>query len=237
MTHFANGDAESRVNARYEDFSAEEMQRVQREHNAELAAREVARLSGSVPAAQAPVNTTPVREVGSVRPASEASIAFLLRLAIERNPQSPALTVEGIVRSFADEFGQRGVSKRIDELKATPRPARTVPVAEVDPAVPAGRYAVTGEEGHTVFVKVDRPTEGRWAGYVFVKVQAGDDEHRVSRATEAALLAKIEAAGPQAAMIRYGLELGHCGHCGRTLTNEASREAGIGPICLAKMGW
>jgi hypothetical protein len=235
MTHFANGDAESRVNARYEDFSAEEMQRVQREHNAELAAREVARLSGSVPAAQAPVNTTPVREV--VRRASEASIAFLVRLTAERNPGVTAETAEAIVRDYAELTGQRGVSKRIDELKATPRPARTVPVAEEAPAVPAGRYAVTGEEGHTVFVKVDRPTEGRWAGYVFVKVQAGDDEHRVSRATEAALLAKIEAVGPQAAMIRYGLELGHCGHCGRTLTNEASREAGIGPICLAKMGW
>lgn len=34
----------------------------------------------------------------------------------------------------------------------------------------------------------------------------------------------------------YGQELGHCGRCGRTLTNEASRYLGIGPECATK-GW
>jgi uncharacterized protein DUF6011 len=35
-------------------------------------------------------------------------------------------------------------------------------------------------------------------------------------------------------MVRYGQELGECGHCGRTLTDEASRAAGIGPVCASK---
>jgi len=29
----------------------------------------------------------------------------------------------------------------------------------------------------------------------------------------------------------YGTELGECGVCGRTLTDEKSRAYGIGPVC------
>jgi hypothetical protein len=100
-----------------------------------------------------------------------------------------------------------------------------------------GRYAVDTEAGHLGFYKVDRPTEGKWAGWTFVKVQAGPEWHPVkSRATKAAILAKI-AADPKGAMLRYGVELGHCGHCGRELTDETSRAYGIGPVCRAKMAW
>ena len=45
---------------------------------------------------------------------------------------------------------------------------------------------------------------------------------------------KIIAAGAEDAMRRYGREIGECGHCGRTLTNDASRAAGIGPVCAVK---
>lgn len=45
---------------------------------------------------------------------------------------------------------------------------------------------------------------------------------------------RIQEAGPYEAMIRYGQEIGACGHCGRDLTNEESRAAGIGPICRNK---
>lgn len=45
---------------------------------------------------------------------------------------------------------------------------------------------------------------------------------------------RINEAGPYEAMIRYGQEIGSCGHCGRELTNQESRAAGIGPICRNK---
>lgn len=235
---FGNGDAEARVAARYADFDWAEMHRVQQEQNkATAAAREVARLTGSIPAAEAPVDTTPVPEVGTVRLATDASKDYLVRLLVERTAGVTEEQVIAIVATLDEQKGQKGVSKAIDEAKALPKLARVNTAPAPTHAVPAGRYAVTGEAGMTVFVKVDRPTEGRWAGYTFVKVQVSDDEMRVSRTTEATLLRKIEDAGVQAAMVRYGLELGHCGHCGRTLTNEASREAGIGPVCSAKMGW
>ena len=39
-----------------------------------------------------------------------------------------------------------------------------------------------------------------------------------------------------AATALYGQELGHCGICGRELTDEDSRARGIGPKC-AERGW
>ena len=40
---------------------------------------------------------------------------------------------------------------------------------------------------------------------------------------------------PHAAIERWGLVIGHCGHCGRTLTNPESVARGIGPICYGRM--
>lgn len=117
------------------------------------------------------------------------------------------------------------------------RPAPQAPQAPAAPLpdVPAGHYAVETEEGHLAFYRVDRPTEGRWAGRTFVAVQASDEYHPVRGNAAAPVLAKI-AADPVAAMLRYGVEIGRCGHCHRTLTDETSRSLGIGPVCRAAMG-
>ena len=137
----------------------------------------------------------------------------------------------------------------LDYLKAQPKVGVTTEVvAEVTvsvPAlsaetVPAGRYAVATEAGAIntlAFYKVDRPTEGRWAGYVFVKHIVSDDEQRMSRPAGNAILAKIAAVGAAEASAAYGHEIGECGVCGRTLTNDESRARGIGPSCIANMGW
>jgi hypothetical protein len=44
-------------------------------------------------------------------------------------------------------------------------------------------------------------------------------------------------ADPKQAAIAYGRRFGVCCKCGRELTNKASIELGIGPICAAKYGW
>ena len=120
-----------------------------------------------------------------------------------------------------------------------PRPAVLKPVND-RPDVPAGRYALRDDNGKTNnvrFYKVDCPTEGRWAGWTFLSVQASDDLFPIKdRATKAHILRRI-AEDPQAAMLLYGKEIGKCGHCGRTLTNDESRERGIGPVCAGRMGW
>lgn len=101
---------------------------------------------------------------------------------------------------------------------------------------PQGRYAIL-DDGVTKFYKVDVPTEGKWTGYVFVKVQASDDFHNIRGREAREHIVNEIAKDPEAAMLLYGRELGKCGHCGRTLTDEDSRARGIGPICAGKVAF
>lgn len=133
----------------------------------------------------------------------------------------------------------------IDEVKECARvhnaarvfdvPVKMVAAPANHDDVVAGRYAVR-DKGIVKFYVVDRPTEGRWAGRVFVKRQVSDDLIPLKTWTSREVLDKI-AQDPQGAMLLYGEELGVCGICGRTLTNEESRRDKIGPICRQKFAW
>jgi uncharacterized protein DUF6011 len=114
--------------------------------------------------------------------------------------------------------------KKSRELSAAAR--ATGPAAEVAD----GRYAVE-EDGVLKFFKVKN---GNRAGMVFLDVQASDDWHAIRQVARIRKIVATIAQDPHAAMVRYGHELGECGRCGRTLTDEASRAAGIGPICASK---
>lgn len=152
------------------------------------------------------------------------------------------------------DLTKEGASKLIEWLKGLPQyhgsdrehrveqsieilGDETTPNAET---VPAGRYAIDtydGAHNDIAFYKVDRPTEGKWAGYVFVKLMVSDEEQRLPHAAARGVLRRIAEVGAEAASARYGQEIGECGVCGRTLTNDESRERGIGPKCAAGMGW
>lgn len=95
------------------------------------------------------------------------------------------------------------------------------------------RYAVDGfDTGNEVrFYKLRESKRGRR----YLVAQVSDDERMVPWA-EALIVARKIAADPTAAMLRYGTELGACGHCGRTLTNDESRALGIGPKCRQGFG-
>ncbi len=175
------------------------------------------------------------------RPISEARADFIRTLLTERAVPAAAASrlLDGLDAGTVDS---RAATDAIDWLKRQPRAAAAaaptgLPAADV---VPAGRYAIpTGDTAanRLAFYRVDRPTEGRWAGFVFVKLIVSDDEQRLSRAAAATILARIAEIGAAAASAAYGTEIGACGVCGRTLTNDASRAAGIGPICAAANGW
>lgn len=190
--------------------------------------------------------------------ASERSRDYLRALMLDkaaRTGHDVVLAAINIDAYLLDHSSQREVSANIDRLKAEGYTGvRTAPLAQrigerdeavmgnptADVQVPAGRYAVATNAGATnelAFYKVDRPTEGRWAGYVFVKLLISDDEQRLSRDAGIAVLAKIAAAGVAEASAAYGHEIGECGVCGRTLTNDESRARGIGPVCIENMGW
>lgn len=108
--------------------------------------------------------------------------------------------------------------------------------------VPQGHYAVINGSGEVTFLRIDRPDEGKWEGWVFVKVQVSDDYQRIGaqrpqeptyRGQWPALLAQV-IADPQECAKRYGQAIGRCASCHRTLTNAESREYGIGPECRGK---
>lgn len=164
----------------------------------------------------------------TARPITAKQRAFATTLLAERThdlgPDFAEWTLETLTAAEA--------SALIDGLLKAPR----VKVASDAPDVPAGRYAIE-VEGKLAFFKVDVPgPDSRWHGWVFVKQVAGDEQYPVKGARRATVLAGI-AADPREAMLRYGREIGSCGHCGRTLTDEASREAGIGPVCAGKVGF
>lgn len=108
--------------------------------------------------------------------------------------------------------------------------------------VPSGWYVAPGTDGP--FLRVDNVTEGKWAGWVFVKDGArySVEETRfgacrprqpyVGRHAEE-LRAVVE--DPQAAAARYGVLTGVCGRCGRALEDPESVRAGLGPTCRKAM--
>ncbi len=106
-------------------------------------------------------------------------------------------------------------------------PVRGPLASKVFAAVPEGRYAVDSDAGHTMFVMVRRYESGAYV----VMLQVSDDFTKMTKPAARAVMGKIFDQGVKESAIRYGKELGVCGVCGRTLTNEASRAAGIGPVC------
>ena len=150
-----------------------------------------------------------------VRTASE-TIAWLLSQPKQQPPQQQSL--------------------RVGDGPAIILPSEASIARAIQAAVPEGRYAIE-RDGVTKFYQVDKPKDGKWAGRTFVSVQASDDKYPVRDAIQRSEILKAIAVDVKGAMLAYGLKLGKCGHCGRTLTDETSRARGIGPICAAKMDW
>lgn len=134
----------------------------------------------------------------------------------------------------------RSASQGIELLKPLPRKAAT-PTPDSGQsatyAVPAGHYATPSRTGNNDldFWRVDRPEQGQWAGRVFVKRVIGGHPNTPVRGSErSAALAAIAEYGADKAGTLYGTELGRCSKCNRHLTDETSRELGIGPECRSK---
>lgn len=125
---------------------------------------------------------------------------------------------------------------RIQRLRKQQRPERIGAVADVPP----GRYALRNAPrfaNKVTFFEVSRPTDGRWAGRTFLSIMQSDERVPVRDPQQRAMILGLIARDTQAAMILFGKESEHCGFCGRRLTNDESRDRGIGPVCAEKLGW
>ena len=76
----------------------------------------------------------------------------------------------------------------------------------------------------------------KWEGYVFLDVQASDFFFPVRDPRRRQQIIAEIMKDPIAAMNEYGMRLGRCGVCGRTLTDRHSILRGIGPICAERLG-
>jgi hypothetical protein len=189
-----------------------------------------------------PAPETITAEALAPQRATERQIGFICRLLDEKDVAPKDGKTIADLKQEAATCTKARASNWITKLMSLPnKPAAApTPKGQNMPAhladVPAGRYAV-GIKGVLGFYHVQTPTEGRWAGYTFVKQQASDDLHPVKGERKYEVLRTIAATGPETASKRYGLELGKCGVCGRTLTDADSRAKGIGPVCADKQGW
>jgi hypothetical protein len=176
----------------------------------------------------------------AVNPPSDRQVAYVHDLLSQH--EWPDQITEQDLRAME----RRQVSRLIERIKGSPKKATQ---ADTLPDVPAGRYAIlsthpnpddNSESAAYDFYQVDKPTEGRWAGRVFVSQLFGAPgtyhKERITSARAKKVLAKI-GSNPEKASLAYGRESGVCGICSSPLTNKASLDAGIGPICASKTGW
>jgi hypothetical protein len=166
-------------------------------------------------------------------PASPRQIRLIADLSAERGLDfNPTVPLTG-----------REASAKIDSLFAIPRPRP----AAAGPKVPAARYVVV-VNGEEIFLQVDRPAKGKWAGHTFVsRLYGSPGDFRKSplrngagqQAREAIAAATYrdgqrDLAGPEAAAVRFSRLFTCCAACLAPLTDEASRERGLGPVCATR---
>jgi hypothetical protein len=103
-----------------------------------------------------------------------------------------------------------------------------------DERIPRGRYALRNSDdpNDLTFYRVWVGERGGWA----VKVLAGPNEFPLKREQGVEVL-KCIATDPPTSSAVYGWALGRCGICGLRLTNQISRELGMGPVCRSRVHW
>jgi hypothetical protein len=167
---------------------------------------------------------------------TEKQVAFLRTLLAERAGINAAEMIRAELNAHreAGTLTRKVVSGAIDTLcQIKVRRESGQQYGGECPDVAEGYYAVASATGSNDldFYRVDRPTEGRWAGRVFVKRVIGghaDTPVRGKEAHEALVRIAVDA---DAAARLYGQEIGRCGRCNRHLTDDESRAYGIGPKC------
>jgi len=127
--------------------------------------------------------------------------------------------------SFPTELPKQRVSQIIEVLVALPWKKSGGREGQEAFDVEDGRYAVEKDDGTLMFYSVKN---GRYK--TFVDVWASDTRYPIRNASEAKRILEAIKADPDAGP-RFGREIGRCYVCGRTLTDELSRELGIGPVC------
>lgn len=181
--------------------------------------------------------------------ATEAQIRFINALKADRRWEDVTAIVELVelarINWKSGDFTRQRASLLIDNLNHAPKRLDAEPVAEVEEKSLEGMHRLDG-----VIYKVQRAVHG--SGRLYAKelvttdttcggCEACDGEDlclrtdvrfeyasgMIRRLSEATRLTLEEAKA-------FGALYGSCCVCAKTLTNEDSIEAGIGPVCASK---
>ena len=156
--------------------------------------------------------------------ATPRQAAFIARLLSEKNVVGTPYA--GLVAAPMD-LTVREASSMIDVLMSLPRVGGAV-AAPARSTAPEGMHRI----GDAIY-KVQKAVHGSGRLYAKRLVRSGGAwsfefaPGAVQRLSEATRMTLEEAR-------EWGALYGTCCVCGRTLTNEASIEAGIGPVCASK---
>jgi len=171
---------------------------------------------------------------------AQASKVIELLLSLNDKPVEPAIPAVELVPStqdLVDHDAERFPDTPVQGLKTESRKNGPNMDKGLADQVKAGYYFIvdpTNDEER--FFHVSKGKEGsRWEGYTFLDVRGGDFLYKIKDPAHREAVYKEILKDPVTAMNEYGIRLGVCGNCGRTLTARDSRLRGIGPICAAQL--
>lgn len=165
--------------------------------------------------------------------ATEKQVSFIKSLGNERI--SPTGSWKwGSDPDYFHNLTKAQASSVITKMLALPRkPKETLPI-EVPKAKPVEGIHVVHTSKGTAYVKVQKALYGSGRLYSKVWSPSAHQFVRVSgwlaKVNEGTLMSKEEAK-------KFGDLYGVCCRCSRPLTDEESIAAGVGPVCITKMGF
>ena len=141
------------------------------------------------------------------------------------------LRTRWVRRDLAPSQATDAISTLIDVKRSLQRVVQAN--AQTFPTILDGHYALVGTEGaanEIVFYDVWTSSKGRR----MVSLNISDDRQVMPRPQADAILARI-AEDPRAAGMLYATKTVRCYLCGRQLTDDESRDRGVGPVCANKL--
>lgn len=173
-------------------------------------------------------------------PATEKQIKFLISLCSERGVDLTVIT--GQPEFDASKISKKDASAMITDLLNSPKVAAPVKPGTSETPKPAeiteGMYRVSLDNGPKMTIyKVQRAVHG--SGNLYAKRLMVDDSVTPADVWFEYAAGVVRRLRPEHKMSledakRFGALYGTCCVCGRTLTDEKSIEAGIGPVCATK---
>ena len=121
------------------------------------------------------------------------------------------------------------------------QPERLTPTGDLS-QIPVGYYATPSRTGSNDvdFWKVERPEDGKYAGFTFAKrvLGGGSDGQtrliKVHMSEQRSALAAIARQGLEESRMLYAVNMKRCTRCNRDLSDDLSRERGMGNDCWNK---